>query len=479
MADYGVQPTGFVKMRLDEVRAAIVSDLTTRLGRQVQTRPDSIIGQLIDTFAEREATLWEMAEAVYGSMYPPTAFGMSLDNAVSFAGVTRLGDAATQVFVVLYGVDGTAIPAGSLIGLADSSVQLALTTATTISASAVVDVSVIVPAVTPNTAYAVTLGGSAYTYTSGSTTSLSTVINGLATALLTSGLNISSDGASIRIQTDGRASVSVSVSSNLKIGSLGSPGIFAATEPGPFAVPVNGLGQMVTRITGWSSIDNLQPGLPGRYRENDAELRARYNSGVYLLGAAVLPSIRAGLESEVQGVTKALVLENTTNVTDADGRVPHSVQAVVEGGDDQAIAEKLFTLVAAGIDYNGSVVMTVIDTQGASHPIKFSRPSKVYIWAKCVITTLAEETLPGNALATIAGVIADTGNALDIGSDVVVQRFYGPIYVAVPGIGSLAITFASSSNPAFSPASGDYTAGNVTIPATGRAVFDPSRISVT
>src|SRR4051812_11900213 len=95
--DFGVLATGFVKMRLDQIRAAIVADLTFRLGGVVvETRPDSIMGQLIDTFAEREATLWEMAGGVYAAMYPPTASGVNLDNAVAFAGVLRLREAASQ-----------------------------------------------------------------------------------------------------------------------------------------------------------------------------------------------------------------------------------------------------------------------------------------------------------------------------------------------------------------------------------------------
>jgi len=68
--DYGVLPTGFIKMRLPEIRAAIIADLKQRLlaaglPADIQTRPDSVLGLLIDTFAEREAALWNVAEGVY------------------------------------------------------------------------------------------------------------------------------------------------------------------------------------------------------------------------------------------------------------------------------------------------------------------------------------------------------------------------------------------------------------------------------
>ena len=105
--DYGVLPTGFIKMRLPEIRAAIIADLKQRLlaaglPADIQTRPDSVLGLLIDTFAEREAALWNVAEGVYNAMYPDTATGIALDNAVAFTGVRRLGARPSSADLLIY-----------------------------------------------------------------------------------------------------------------------------------------------------------------------------------------------------------------------------------------------------------------------------------------------------------------------------------------------------------------------------------------
>ena len=107
MADYGVTPLGFVRPRLPEIRQEIIDDLRARLrasglSDDIQTRPDSVLGLLIDTFAERETALWELSEGVYFSMYPGSAVGAQLDRAASFSGVVRKSAVAGTVEVVLY-----------------------------------------------------------------------------------------------------------------------------------------------------------------------------------------------------------------------------------------------------------------------------------------------------------------------------------------------------------------------------------------
>src|SRR5215469_10561092 len=108
---YGVLATGFTRMRMPEIRLAIINSLQANTGVTFETRPDSITGQFIDTFAEREATMWELAEAVYHAMYPISATGVNLDHSVSFAGVRRLFAERSAVWCVCYGVEDTVIPA--------------------------------------------------------------------------------------------------------------------------------------------------------------------------------------------------------------------------------------------------------------------------------------------------------------------------------------------------------------------------------
>src|SRR5580765_6469481 len=102
-------------MRLPEIRQTIIDTLQTTTGLTFETRPDSITGQFINVFAEREATLWEIAETVYHAMYPISATGVNLDHSVSFAGVRRLFAQRSTVWCACYGIETTIITAGSIV----------------------------------------------------------------------------------------------------------------------------------------------------------------------------------------------------------------------------------------------------------------------------------------------------------------------------------------------------------------------------
>jgi hypothetical protein len=190
-------------MRRPEIRQAIIDNLEFRFKGPVETEPDSIIGELIDTFTDRETALWEMAQAVYLSMYPPSAFGASLDNAVSFAGVTRFRAAHSIVYAALYGAEGSAIPAAAQARLAGSQTMFSLAEEITISRVAVVDATVANILVANSTTYSVVINTATYSYTSDATATLPEIVNGLATVTALSGLTITTDGASIRYRSIG------------------------------------------------------------------------------------------------------------------------------------------------------------------------------------------------------------------------------------------------------------------------------------
>jgi uncharacterized phage protein gp47/JayE len=475
---FGVLDTGFARMRRPEIRQAIIDNLAFRFGGPVETDPDSVIGELIDTFTDRETALWEMAQAVYLSMYPPTAFGVNLDNAVSFAGVRRFRAAQSTVYAALYGAEASIVPVGAQARLTGSQTLFDLADQVRISSNAAIDVTVAHILVANTTAYTIAINGVSYIYTSDASATLAEIVNGLAVATAPSGLSITTDGASLRYQSDGRTAFSIAIGANMSLTIVGSPGRFLADEVGPTEVPIGALSEIVTQTDGWTSVYNLQPGSGGRLDENDAELRGRYDTGVFQFGAGTVPSIRAGILDTVVGVTNVVVLENNTNAT-VSGLPPHSVHALVTGGDNLAIATALFNLVAGGIDTFGTTSVVVTDSQATAHTMHFSRPTPVYVWVKVVTSLLSEEAFPVNGLALIAQAIVAFGDTIPAGGDVVVQRFIGPIYNAASGLAGVTVTVASSTSPSFVPVSGDYTATNITITAIQQAVFDLSRVTVT
>lgn len=481
---YGVTPDGFARPRLPEIRQEIVADLRARMqsagfNGAVETRPDSITGLLIDTFAEREATLWEQAEGVYYAMYPGSATGVSLDRAVSFTGVSRYRDEPSRAYVVLYGAAGTTVPAGAQVRHRVSQNLWALESATQILAGAAADV-ILQPAVAPAGVYSVSIDGVAYSYTSGTTTNLPQILAGLVTALAPSGLAVSSDGASVRIHTDGRSAAAFTWSGNLSLARLGSPGLAVTLGASTEGAAVGDLNGIITQVDGWEAVGNLQAGVAGRLAENAAELRARYPTGLFRLGAATLPSIAPNVRDRVAGVRTVKVFMNSTDTPDALGRPPHSVHVVADGGLDDEVADAIFRVVAAGIDTHGKQQVVVKDEDGADHPIRFDRPERVYLWVSCATTLLspAEQAFPPDGFQRIAENLAAVGEASSIGEDVILQRLYGAIY-RTPGLASVDLKLAFSTNPAFTPAPADYRAANVTIQDFQVAAFDLSRIEVT
>lgn len=483
---FGVTPTGFISKRLLDCQADIVSTLNARLAVivgdptfQVDTRPDSVLGQLILTFAEREATLWETVAAIYNGMYPVTASGTSLDNSVTFAGVTRLQETQTSVWAALYGAEGTMVPYGSKAALSSTGESFSLASAVVISAASVIDVKISVVSVIPRANYSVIINNLSYGYIASTGDGTSNVIQGLAAALALSGYDVTNLGdAQVEITAEAHVAFSVSVSTNLNLDLIGSPGQFTSDDFGPVIASPGDLSMMTSTIQGWAALSNPTAGITGQYQETDAALRTRYQLGVYQFGCSILPAIQANLLNKVAGVTAVTVIPNNSNLTLASGQPANSVQCVVQGGDDLAVAQMIFSQVAAGIATWGTTSIEVDLAVGGAYIVSFTRPQPLYIWVRVQTFLLSEESFPANGLAAEAQAVLAAGQSLSVGDDVVVQRFMGPIYNSVSGIGGLTITVASNTDPGFAPQDTDFGSANIAVAATQIATFDISRIAV-
>lgn len=483
MAEYGVTPEGFVRPRLPEIRTEIIEELRRNLRAKglpddIETRPDSVAGVLIDTFAEREAALWEMGEGVYYAMYPGSATGVSLDRSVSFSGVQRLQPERSRNYVVAYGVQGTPVPAGAQIRHRSTQNIWQTTEDVTISAAAASDVR-IVPTVQLSALYTVTVDGVPFSYTSAPDATVATVLAGLMAALATSGLQVSSDGAAIRLVSTATVSVSIQLTSNLTFSEVGSAVLAETIDAIPEASEPGDLDSIVTLVPGWVRVANLQAGAVGRLRETDAQLRARYRLGVFRFGAGTLPSIGPNILNEVPGIVDIRVFDNKTDVMDSAGRKPHSVHVIVDGGIDDDIAQAIYRYKGGGIDTNGAVSKTLTTPEGLQI-IQFDRPEPVYIWARAQVTLLPpdEQAFPSDGFEQVKASILTTGQSHVIGQDVRIQRFFCLIY-GTSGIDTVDLQFAYSTDPDFVPGPGDYVAANIVIGDIQKALFDGSRIEVT
>lgn len=478
--DYGVLPTGFSRMRFPEIRQQIITTLQTTTGLTFETRPDSITGQFISVFAEREATLWELAEAVYHSMYPISAYGISLDHAVSFAGVRRLFAESSNAWIVLYGTEGTTVFAGSFVRNEDTQDDFAVRENVNINRNNSSDITLSVDTAVVGQRYWISINSVIYQYVCQSGDQPVNIAARLGLALLSTGLEQTIDANKIRLnEVDSIPFQCQFFTPDISLIEIGSPGFCDAVNSGPVDVTAGKINQIVTLLPGWDRVNNLVNGYLGRDLETDEELRLRYNTGVYRLGAATLPALKANLIQNIPGIISLEVFENEEDVTDDEGRVPHSIEVVAYGGDAQQIGEQIFALKAAGIDTNGLNEVNVTDNTGFVHVIKFNRPTPVFFWVKVVVTLYDEEQFPYNGPQQIQAIITETGNSFGVGKDVILQRFLGSIYSNVAGIARIDITVAYESDGNTIPAPGDYTAQNVVVAARELSQFDATRVQVT
>lgn len=173
---------------------------------------------------------------------------------------------------------------------------------------------------------------------------------------------------------------------------------------------------IATPVVGWLSVTNAADAATGSESERDPALRVRREKELGALGTSPVDAIRAALR-RVSGVSVAEIAENDADVI-VDGMPPHSIEAVVQGGTDAAVALALWRAKAGGIqlytsvrdeDGNPITSVTIADAGGFSRVIVFTRPVTVSIYARIVVL-LSDRYAGDIALAAaVANVTAGQG----------------------------------------------------------------------
>lgn len=470
MADYGLTSEGFKQKRLTDIIQSMNSRIADQLGVQISTEANSVFGQLIGVFSYEIADLWEQAAQVYGAMYPHTASGVSLDNASALAGITPISAEKTTVVCTCYGTNGTTVPFGSQIASSSNSniVFQCTDSNAVISSASACDVGVTLESVTAGT-YTVTIDGTPHTYTASGTETIAQVLTALGSSVTEVNANVENDVLELT-ESNQQNTFAVAISNNLVFERIGSPVTFECTQTGAITPAVGDLTDIITTYAGWDAVSNNVPANTGREAESDTALRQRWNASLYTRSVGMTDSIASALMT-LNGVTSAYVYENDTDSTDADGRPPHSIEAVVNGGETDEIGLTIWQKKAAGIDTFGSQSVSINDSQGFPHTINFNRPLVVPVYLNIAVTEYPEEALPPNAQTMIVDAVINYGNTLTIGKDVILQRFMGAIYQNVAGIGYITVTASTNGST--------YSSNNISIDVRHVATFDATRIQVT
>lgn len=487
MTTYGVTSTGFVKKNLATIKSEIQDDLRDEVNPKLNLLDTSVVGQIVGVFADKLREMWDVQEAVYNASYPDSASAAALDDVSSITGAVRL--AATKGEVTLdrlYLDNGVTVPIGSIVRVGAAGTRVVTTAA-----------------ITNSTGYAATVSTTAEAEDTGPLTGpageidtiVTPVVGWNAKAALTNTVaeTYALDGTSLTLKVDRGAVQTVTFAGGdpWSAADVATEIIADTDDVDAYAVgtyvrvtsETDGEGSSIeitggtanavltfstTEIKGFNSEDMAV----GTDVELDPAFRARREQLLRIAGSATVEAIRSAI-LELTGILQAFVIENTGNVTDANGLPAKSFEVIAQQAawtvaEEQEVADTIWDNKPAGILAYGSESNTVEDSMGFNHAIGWSKPTEVPIYMDLTLDTNDDYPSDGDDLVKAA--LVAYGNTLEIGEDVVALQFKAvPLEVAgVDDVTAFEIDIVS-------PPTGTT---NITIDVRSLATFDTTDIRI-
>jgi uncharacterized phage protein gp47/JayE len=163
---------------------------------------------------------------------------------------------------------------------------------------------------------------------------------------------------------------------------------FISEIPGVIETIPNTIVVVETVTLGVISVNNPDNAIStGESQESDVALRLRRAQSVALPSQGYLPGLQGGLAG-IASVIDVRVYENDTSVIDSNDIPPHSIFCVVDGGDQDDIAEVIYNKRNAGCGMKGDIIVLVDQVNGFKLPIKFSRPTFEDLHIRMTLTSL-------------------------------------------------------------------------------------------
>jgi len=174
-------------------------------------------------------------------------------------------------------------------------------------------------------------------------------------------------------------------------------------------VPSGTIDLIVTAEPGIDAVTNAASATGGGDSETDSDLLLRYQAQFATAGSST-PGILSALR-DIGTVATANVVENYTEVTDADGLPAKSFECILTGGIlPVEVATVIFNKKPAGIRPYGAESYVVTDTQGESHTMYWSEAADIRLYVIVTITSNANwetgsiEDVKTNIIKYIGGV---------------------------------------------------------------------------
>ena len=277
----------------------------------------------------------------------------------------------------------------------------------------------------------------------GSYTQINITLGGLANITIPQGSIISDETGDNTYTTD----------QAITLGSNGvGTGTATAQARGPQNPANNTIISIKSPVYGWNSVSNTSVVSVGAEPQTDTELHYEQQRATSATSYRQIDAIFAGLLN-VSGVKFARAYQNIENTADSRGIPAKSLACVVVGGTNEDVAKVLSKKAANINSYYGNVTVPIINNQGETNNIKFSRPTNVDILVNVNITVTDSASFPASESDAIAQIKANilsyseyTAQGVEgfaPGVDVVRTRLYTPIN-QVQGFKVNSLTIAKS-----------------------------------
>ena len=438
----GVTVDGFVSKTQEEIRAEMDADAKSAYGTSVGVSDDDFFGRLFAIMSERLALLWEVAEAVNAASDPDSNTGAQQDSIAAISGAVREAATNSTDTLTLTGVNATLVTSGS-----QASLSTTLERFTTLANATLVTTV----AWATSTAYVLndrrTNGGNVYIVTVAGTSAGSGGPTGTGTAIV-------DNTVTWRFVGVGTADIDVAAQ---------------AANTGPVVAAAYDIDTIETSVSGWDGVANLLDAVEGTNNETAEAFRLRREDELAKAGTTPRDPLRVDL-LEVADVTTVKLFINDTDTTDADGVPPHAFEALIQGGTDQAIWDRLLSAKSAGAKTHGTEIGTATDSEGNAIAMAFSRPTETDIYCELTYTYDAD-LYPTDGDAQVKAAIVAFGDAQSTGKDVVSSSVAAQAFVAAVGVLDVTLAYINTSAPAIAETT-------IAIGLRELAVYDTSRIVI-
>lgn len=457
MTVYGITATGFEKPSLLDIKAVLEADFRTIYGDDFDLSPETREGHLIALQADREFSMWESMEALYNCLNPDTVSGITQDGLYGINCISRIGATKSIVTAQLEGTAGTTINAGTQFSVTGSPLNIFETLEdVTLVAGANEVQSIDFSAVPTSGTWTLTVGGfttSAMGYNLPATAvfpipSVQSVIRALDTSLAaitvtgdySAGFTLTFAGANaglrpwdISTATSALLAtatpVTIAITTDIE-GELQGEVSCEATVTGAVSAPALSLTTIVNSVAGLDTVRNDEAAALGSDAETDEEFRIRRRTRVVTSVSATRGAMRTAVlainDTEPPALIEScFVQENDTMTATATMNaksarvVPYYDGAPITDMENR-IAQAIYQSKPAGIELMGAQTGVVVGEDGASYTVKWDRPTAVPIYIIISMVEILPDGITAYQIAALKTYIADLGNQLGVGDDVLV-----------------------------------------------------------